>query len=109
MLSTTEVGNRFFAVSTSLTQANPNSKKGLRRKGEDKEDKEERKAQSKLKCPYAIQTDSDRSKSRFSRFCSHCEATSRKIRTMQYGIHWKALLLSNFFLFHMNPDRCGYT
>ncbi|THU92504.1 hypothetical protein K435DRAFT_800435 [Dendrothele bispora CBS 962.96] len=41
-LSTKEVGNHFFAVSTSLTQATPNSKKGLRRKGEEKKDKEER-------------------------------------------------------------------
>ncbi|THU92029.1 hypothetical protein K435DRAFT_218062 [Dendrothele bispora CBS 962.96] len=53
-LSTTEVGNHFFAVSTLLTQATPNSKKGLRRKGEDKEDKEERKAQSKSKYTLAI-------------------------------------------------------
>ncbi|THU95094.1 hypothetical protein K435DRAFT_798382 [Dendrothele bispora CBS 962.96] len=66
-LSTTEVGNRFFAVSTSLTQATANSKKGLKQKGEEKKDKEKRKAQSETKCAFAIQTNSDRFKSRFSR------------------------------------------
>ncbi|THU93948.1 hypothetical protein K435DRAFT_840025 [Dendrothele bispora CBS 962.96] len=48
-LSTTDVGNRFFVVSTSLTQATPNSKKRLKRKGEEKKDKEKRKVQSKPK------------------------------------------------------------
>ncbi|THU90283.1 hypothetical protein K435DRAFT_841535 [Dendrothele bispora CBS 962.96] len=66
-LSTTKVGNRFFAVSTLLTQVTSNSKKGSRRKGEEKKEKEERKAQSKPKFPLAIQTNLDRSKSRFSR------------------------------------------
>ncbi|THU90243.1 hypothetical protein K435DRAFT_802148 [Dendrothele bispora CBS 962.96] len=66
-LLTTEVGNRFFAVSTSLTQATANSKEGLKRKGAEKKDTEKRKAQSEPKCPSAIQMNSDGSKSRFSR------------------------------------------
>ncbi|THU93949.1 hypothetical protein K435DRAFT_799277 [Dendrothele bispora CBS 962.96] len=59
--STTEVDNRLFVVSTSLTHPTlANSKKGLRRKGEEKKDKEKRKAQSKPKYTLAIQTNSDR-------------------------------------------------
>ncbi|THU97002.1 hypothetical protein K435DRAFT_796864 [Dendrothele bispora CBS 962.96] len=61
--STTEVDNRLFVVSTSLTHATlANSKKGLRRNGEEKKDKEKRKAQSKPKYTLAIQTNSGRSK-----------------------------------------------
>ncbi|THU88712.1 hypothetical protein K435DRAFT_781946, partial [Dendrothele bispora CBS 962.96] len=59
--STTEVDNRLFVVSTSLTHPTlANSKKGLRRKGEEKKDKEKRKAQSKPKYTLAIQTNSGR-------------------------------------------------
>ncbi|THU96999.1 hypothetical protein K435DRAFT_796861 [Dendrothele bispora CBS 962.96] len=81
-LSTTEVGNCFFAVSISLTQATANSKKGLKRKGEEKKDTEKWKVQSKPKCPSAIQTNSDRSKSQFSR--------KRKLHTT--AIHQKDIL-----------------
>ncbi|THU92040.1 hypothetical protein K435DRAFT_907209 [Dendrothele bispora CBS 962.96] len=66
-ISTTEVGIRFFAVSTSLTQATPKSKKGLKRKGEEKKDKEKRTAQFKPKYALTIPADSDRSESRLSR------------------------------------------
>ncbi|THU92616.1 hypothetical protein K435DRAFT_840526 [Dendrothele bispora CBS 962.96] len=72
--------------------ATPNSKKGSRRKGEEKKDKEKRTAQFKPKCSLATQTDLYKPKSQFSRFYSHCEATSRNIKIMQYGIHWKDIL-----------------
>ncbi|THU80192.1 hypothetical protein K435DRAFT_874643 [Dendrothele bispora CBS 962.96] len=56
-----------YSSSTTSSMATANSTKGLKRKGEEKKDTEKRKAQSEPKCSFAIQTNSDRSKSQLSR------------------------------------------